>query len=51
MCAFQVEITFLQICWYFRKQNFVEWFEILKSLMITWAGEEHCLETNVILIQ
>ena len=35
----------------FVKQNSLEWFEILKILMMTWAIEEHCLEINVTLIQ
>ena len=42
---------FFQICSYFIKQNCLEWFEILKTLLMTWAVEEYCLEINVILIQ
>ena len=37
-----------QICSYFIKQNSLEW---LKALMMTRAVEEHCLETNIILMQ
>ena len=51
MCSFHVEIIFFQICSYFIKQNCLEWFEILKTLLMTWAVEEYCLEINVILIQ
>ena len=51
MYAFQAERIFFKICSYFMKQNSLEWFEILKTLIMTWAVEEHCLETNVILIQ
>ena len=39
------------ICSYFIKHNSLEWFEIHKTLIMTWAFEEHCLEINVILIQ
>ena len=35
----------------FIKQDTLEWFEILKTLMKTWAVEEHRLEINVTLIQ
>ena len=42
---------FFQNCSYFIKQKSLEWLEILKTLMMTWAVEEHCLEINVILIQ
>ena len=46
-----VNFFFVLICSYFIKQNFLEWFKILKSLRITWAVEQHCLEISVILIQ
>ena len=42
--------SFFQNCSYFIKQKSLEWLEILKTLMMTWAVEEHCLEINVILI-
>ena len=51
MRAFQAEKFFFQICSYFIKQNYLKWFEILKTLMMTWADKEHCLEIIVILIQ
>ena len=36
---------------YFIKQNSLEWFNIHRTLIMTWAVEEHCSEINVILIQ
>ena len=32
--------NFFQICSYFIKQNFLEWLEIMKTLMMTWAVED-----------
>ena len=49
MSAFQEEIFFSDL--YFINQNSFEWIEIFKTLKMIWAVEEHCLETNVILIQ
>ena len=46
-----LELEFFQICSFFIKQNSLEWFEILRFLMMTWAAEELCLEINVIIIQ
>ena len=44
--------NFFQICSYFIKQkNSLEWFKIHKTLIMTWAVEEHCLEINIILMQ
>ena len=43
--------NFFQIYSYFIKQNSLKLFEIPKTLMITWAVEEYCLEINVILTQ
>ena len=42
--------NFFYICSYFMKQNSLGWFQILKTLIMTWAVEEHCLEINAILI-
>ena len=39
------------VCPYFIKQNSLEWFNIHRTLIMTWAVEEHCSEINVILIQ
>ena len=46
-----LELEFFQICSFFIKQNSLEWFEILKFLMMTWAAEDLCLEINVIITQ
>ena len=51
MCAFQVEDFFSKICSCFIRQNSLEWLTILKTLIMTWAVEEHGLEINAILIQ
>ena len=50
MCACQAEIIFFRFV-HFIKQNSLEWFKILKTLIMTRAVEETCLEINVILIQ
>ena len=46
-----LELEFFQICSFFIKQNSLQWFEILKFLMMTWAAEDLCLEISVIIIQ
>ena len=48
MCAFQADLIFPD---YFIRPNSLECFEILETLMMTWADKEHCLGINVILIQ
>ena len=48
MCAFEAEINFFRFV-HFIKQNSLGWFKILKTMIMTSAVEEHCLEINVIL--
>ena len=36
---------------YLIKQKSLEWFEVLKALIMTWSVKKHCLEINIILMK
>ena len=48
---FRGKYIFFKICSYFIKQNSLTWLRILKTLVMAWVVEEHCLEIDVMLIQ
>ena len=51
VCVSDRNIYIFNIFSYFIKQNSLDWLKTRKTLIMTWALEEHCSEINVILIQ